>query len=64
MKKRKWRKSSHSGGENNECVEVANEGDVHLIRDSTDPDGCFFTLSTQSYGAFIDAVRREISPVA
>ena len=33
-----WRKSSHSGG-NNECVEVGFVGGVGAIRDSKNPDG-------------------------
>ncbi|MBE1530361.1 DUF397 domain-containing protein [Actinomadura algeriensis] len=36
-----WRKSSHSGGQGGECVEVANAAPVSAVavRDSKDPDG-------------------------
>jgi hypothetical protein len=32
-----WRKSSYSGGENSECVELA--GTFDAVRDSKNPDG-------------------------
>jgi hypothetical protein len=63
MTERKWRKSSYSGGENNNCVEVADGGDVHLVRDSKDPDGGFITLATRSFAALIGAVN-ETRPAA
>ena len=32
-----WRTSSYSGGENNECIQVANT--LEALRDSKNPDG-------------------------
>jgi hypothetical protein len=32
-----WRTSSYSGGENNDCVQVANT--LEALRDSKNPDG-------------------------
>jgi hypothetical protein len=32
-----WRSSSFSGGENNDCVQVANT--IEALRDSKNPDG-------------------------
>ncbi|QKW33814.1 DUF397 domain-containing protein [Actinomadura sp. NAK00032] len=34
-----WRKSSYSGGDTGQCVELANLGTTLGVRDSTDPDG-------------------------
>ncbi|TMQ81282.1 DUF397 domain-containing protein [Actinomadura soli] len=35
----KWRKSTHSGPNGGECVEVADVAGVVAVRDSKDPDG-------------------------
>jgi uncharacterized protein DUF397 len=53
MKEPKWRKSSYSGGENNNCVEVAEVGEARLIRDSKDPKGGFFELPNSSFAALL-----------
>jgi hypothetical protein len=63
MTERKWRKSSYSGGENNDCVEVSDEGGLHLVRDSKDPGGGFITLANRSFAALIGAVN-ETRPTA
>ncbi|TDB76906.1 DUF397 domain-containing protein [Actinomadura sp. KC216] len=34
-----WRKSSHSGGNGGECVELASAPGLIAIRDSKNPDG-------------------------
>jgi hypothetical protein len=39
-----WRKSSHSGAQASECVEVAGLSDTVAVRDSKDPDGPVLTL--------------------
>ena len=36
---RKWRKSSYSGGQNNNCVELAMDTVQSSIRDSKNPTG-------------------------
>jgi hypothetical protein len=35
----RWRKSSRSGGQGGQCVEVADLGTAVAIRDSKNPDG-------------------------
>jgi hypothetical protein len=35
----RWRKSTRSGGQGGQCVEVAGLVDSVIIRDSKDPDG-------------------------
>ncbi|PNG21697.1 DUF397 domain-containing protein [Streptomyces cahuitamycinicus] len=53
-----WFKSSHSGGEGNECVEIANFRTGVALRDSKLPDGSTLTVSTGAFAAFIGSVRK------
>lgn len=52
-----WRKSSYSGQEGNECVEVAILGDGAAVRDSKDPQGGFFAVPEAGWSAFLAAVK-------
>ncbi|MFJ9853356.1 DUF397 domain-containing protein [Streptomyces sp. NPDC101150] len=52
-----WFKSSYSGGEGNECVEVAALPDQIAIRDSKHPDGPALAFRAAAFAAFIDGVR-------
>ncbi|WP_185025915.1 DUF397 domain-containing protein [Actinomadura coerulea] len=55
----KWRKSSHSGGVNDEaCVELARLGHSVGVRDSRDPDGPHLDLSSQAFGGLLARIRR------
>ncbi|MFJ9239701.1 DUF397 domain-containing protein [Streptomyces anulatus] len=47
-----WRKSSYSGGEQGQCVEVAGTPGVVHVRDSKNPDGPSLTLTTADFAAF------------
>lgn len=49
----RWRKSSHSGG-GNDCVEVADDGNAMLVRDSKDPDGGVLRLSPEQWRRFLE----------
>lgn len=51
-----WRKSTHSGGMNNACVEVATSG-VVLIRDTTDRAGFTLSVSSVAWTKFLSTVR-------
>ncbi|WP_037910982.1 DUF397 domain-containing protein [Actinacidiphila yeochonensis] len=52
-----WHKSSHSGAEGGECVEVARApGTVH-VRDSKNPDLARLTFSAAEWTAFVRFVR-------
>jgi hypothetical protein len=54
-----WQKSSHSGGNGGQCVEVAfNLPGVVAVRDSKDPDGPNLLVAAGEWRAFIDVVRR------
>ena len=46
-----WRKSSHSGDNGGECVEVATAGAV-LIRDTTDRSGTMLVFTAEAWQAF------------
>ncbi|MFZ3569007.1 DUF397 domain-containing protein [Streptomyces sp. BH097] len=60
---RSWRKSSYSGGEGNNCLEVA---DTHTpvtgivrVRDSKNPDGPKLVLRAEPWSAFVADLRRS-----
>jgi Domain of unknown function (DUF397) len=51
-----WRKSSWSSS-NPDCVEVANNDVVALVRDTKNRDGGQLAVPTAAWSAFTDAVR-------
>ncbi len=51
-----WRKSSYSGSNGGECVEVAIAGAV-LVRDTTDRGGPVLTFTADTWRTFIAAIR-------
>ncbi len=54
-----WQKSSHSGSNGGQCVEVArNLPGVVAVRDSKDPAGPSLLVTTGEWRAFLDGVRR------
>jgi hypothetical protein len=48
-----WRKSSRSGGEGGECVEIAACPHAIHLRDSKNPTGPHLTLSPTTWSAFL-----------
>ncbi|MFE7755947.1 DUF397 domain-containing protein [Streptomyces sp. NPDC057429] len=52
-----WHKSSYSGGDQGECLEVARGYDVVPVRDSKVTDGPTVVASAASWSAFVTAVR-------
>lgn len=53
-----WRKSSHSGGNGGQCVEVAtNLPGMVAVRDSKDPDGPKLLFTPVEWQAFIAGVK-------
>jgi hypothetical protein len=52
----RWRKSSHSGQEGTECVEVARVDRAVAVRDSKDPDGPKLAFSRSAWHAFATRV--------
>lgn len=53
---RAWKKSSYSGGGQNECVEVAAGAHV-LVRDTKNRDGGTLTLPVEGWTAFVVAAK-------
>ncbi|GAA2129086.1 DUF397 domain-containing protein [Actinomadura napierensis] len=55
-----WRKSSHSGGDEGECVEIG-DLDGHIgVRDSKDPAAGHLTLTHRDFAALLaDLVARD-----
>ncbi|MGH3191784.1 MAG: DUF397 domain-containing protein [Streptosporangiaceae bacterium] len=51
-----WRKSSYSGSNGGECVEVASAGSV-LVRDTADRSGPALTFTADAWRAFTTAIR-------
>jgi Domain of unknown function (DUF397) len=53
-----WRKSSHSGSNGGDCVEVALLPEHSLaVRDSKDPDGPVLTFTAAEWRMFTSAVK-------
>ncbi|MEV7196829.1 DUF397 domain-containing protein [Streptomyces sp. NPDC093510] len=52
-----WFKSSYSGGEGNECVEVAHVRTRVGIRDSKEPHRNGLTISAAAFTAFVGGVK-------
>ncbi|MFJ8583710.1 DUF397 domain-containing protein [Streptomyces sp. NPDC093595] len=50
-----WRKSSYSGDTGGNCVEIAAQPCRIAVRDSKDPDGPAFTITTTAFAAFVTA---------
>ncbi|MFG1649968.1 DUF397 domain-containing protein [Micromonospora sp. NPDC049275] len=54
----RWRKSTKSGGNGGDCVEVAdNLPGVVLVRDTKDRDGATLTFSPQAWRSFVARAR-------
>ncbi|WP_067459675.1 DUF397 domain-containing protein [Actinomadura macra] len=54
-----WRKSSRSGPEQSDCVEVANLTSGVGIRDSKNPDLGHLTLPTQVFADLLARVKHD-----
>ncbi|MEU8125372.1 DUF397 domain-containing protein [Spirillospora sp. NPDC049024] len=55
-----WRKSSHSGGGNDDaCVELAELGGWVWVRDSRDPDGERLVFGREAFGGLLARVKRD-----
>jgi hypothetical protein len=51
-----WRKSSYSGSNGGECVEVASATGEVLVRDTTDLCGPVLAFTTNAWRAFVSTV--------
>jgi hypothetical protein len=51
-----WRKSSYSGANGGQCVEVASDTAI-LVRDTTNRDGATLAFSAAAWQGFIASLR-------
>ncbi|GAA3981182.1 DUF397 domain-containing protein [Actinomadura viridis] len=58
----RWRKSSHSGHEGGDCVEVAHLSPMIAIRDSKDPDGPSLTLAHGDWRSLTQHIKSSAPP--
>lgn len=59
-----WRKSSHSGSESANCVEVAlSVPGIVPVRDSKDPHGPALLFTPDAFSAFVGSVRSGDLPL-
>ncbi|MEQ8144054.1 DUF397 domain-containing protein [Streptomyces sp. OP7] len=55
-----WRRSSYSGSNGGECVEVALTGTAVIpVRDSKNPTGPVVTVGAPAWRAFLGSLRRR-----
>ncbi|TDD76225.1 DUF397 domain-containing protein [Actinomadura darangshiensis] len=53
-----WRKSSHSGGEGQECVEAAAlTGQGVALRDSKDADGPMMSIAPSAWASLLSSIK-------
>jgi uncharacterized protein DUF397 len=52
-----WRKSSYSGNNGGNCVEVATASYAVAVRDSKDPDGPRLSFTAEAWDAFVRDVK-------
>jgi hypothetical protein len=52
-----WQKSSHSGSEGGNCVEVAHTTEFARVRDSKNPVGPQLRFAAAHWAAFVDSSR-------
>lgn len=52
-----WRKSSYSGGDTGQCVEVSTNVAAPLIRDSKNPEGPCLALRRSQFATLVQQVK-------
>ena len=52
-----WRKSTFSGGNGSNCVEVGGSGPAVMVRDTKDRAGAVLTVGPDAWRAFAAAIR-------
>ena len=55
-----WRKSSYSGDNGGNCVEVGTAGLAVAVRDSNDPDGPSLAFAQDEWKAFAERVKAGV----
>lgn len=52
----RWWKSSRSGNQGGQCVEVATSGDAWFVRDSKDREGGVLVVSAAAWRVFVEGL--------
>lgn len=52
-----WRKSTYSDGNGGECVELASDSGVIMVRDTTDRNGVTLSVSAAAWRRFANALK-------
>jgi hypothetical protein len=55
-----WRKSSYSGGQGGNCIEVADHDSRVIVRDSKDSQGAILRFSPDTWRRFADRVKGDV----
>jgi hypothetical protein len=55
-----WRKSSYSGGLENNCLEVMDLPEIVPVRDSKAPDGPILIFGSMNWSEFVGAVKNGL----
>ena len=58
----KWRKASYSSNGGAECIEVADQASLVLVRDSNDRTGPVLGFSPGAWRRFAAEVKRSLAP--
>jgi hypothetical protein len=54
-----WRKSSYSGGDSGDCLEVSDAHPTHVpVRDSKNPHGPAVLFAAPAWAAFVATLKR------
>lgn len=59
MQEQRWRKSSHSVGNPQQCVEIAHVSATTAVRDSKNPAGPVLAFAPDVFGAFLKTAKRD-----
>ena len=54
-----WRKSTYSGNNGGQCVEVGNAAHLIAVRDSKDPDGTRLAFGREAWEAFAASLQAD-----
>lgn len=57
-----WRKSSYSGSQGGNCVEVADQSQRVLVRDNQDAVSPVLRFTPDAWRRFADRVKRSLEP--
>jgi hypothetical protein len=57
LESRTWRKSSYSGSNGGNCIEISAAPGAIAVRDSNDPHGPVLTFDSQDWRRFADQVK-------